>query len=124
MTATTLLSQLTELGINVTLEGETIQVSPKSKLTPTLVSALRHSKQDVILLLQEQSTDTVTTVTPVEQLRKLEALAWSGQYEGANVEELKAYLWRWFERGDTQALDPLMAYLEREDVQKLLWTVN
>jgi hypothetical protein len=76
----------------------------------------------------EEKSQSVTGVTleqeTLNQLMTLEALVWSGKYEGKNIEELKAHLWRWFERGDETALDPLLAYLEREDVQRILRTLT
>jgi hypothetical protein len=76
--------------------------------------------------LTKPSSVTPVTLEPdtLNQLMLLEALVWSGKYEGKNIEELKAYLWRWFERGDETALDPLLAYLELEDVQTILRTLN
>jgi hypothetical protein len=123
MTATLLLTQLTELGINLTLEGETLKVSPKSKLTPDLVKSLKTNKQQILFLLKGQSTVTPVTPTHEQDLKRLERLLSTGNYEGRSYELVRHYL-DLYRRGDTQALNPLLAYLEREDVQKLLWTVN
>jgi hypothetical protein len=125
MTATRLLTQLTELGINLTLEGETLKVSPKSKLTPDLVESLKANKQQMMILLRGQSEDIVTLVTPPyeQDLKRLERLLGTGRYAGRNYELVRHYL-ELHKRGDTRALEGLLAYLEREDVQKLLWTVN
>ena len=160
MSALTLLSQCKDFGITLELEGESIKASPKSKLTPDLVSELKKHKREIIDYLtntnsfraldcavkemqtESEKTDlthkiirgrppgtqTVTAVTleqeTLNQLMLLEALAWSGQYEGKPVEELKTHLWRYFERGDEGALPPLLAYLEREDVQEILRKLN
>jgi hypothetical protein len=99
-------------------------VTPLAVETPSSTAISLNSSISYQGEEKTQSTQTVTTVTleqeTLDQLMLLEALVWSGQYEGVNVEELKAYLWRWFERGDEDALQPLLAYLEREDVQGIL----
>lgn len=123
MTATLLLTQLTELGINLTFEGETLKVSPKSKLTPDLVTSLKENKAEMLLLLKGQSTVTDVTPTYEQDLKRLERLLNTGNYEGRSYELVKHYLDR-YKRDDTEALTPLLAYLERDDVQKLLWTLN
>jgi hypothetical protein len=55
-----------------------------------------------------------------DELMLLEALVWSGLYEGENVERLKDYLRRWFECADKGALEPLLTYLENPEVQAVL----
>jgi hypothetical protein len=122
MNPTALLTQLTELGIKLAVEGETIRVSPKSKLTPQMVSDLRKSKQDMMLLLRKEQEVTLSPL--YDDLLLLEALVWSGCYEGRNVEKLKNHLRHWFERGDEEALESLLVYLEDDNVQKVLREVS
>jgi TubC N-terminal docking domain len=57
MTATQLLNELTELGITLTPLGDTLTVSPKSKLTPELVTALKSEKRALLALLNPTRTE-------------------------------------------------------------------
>jgi hypothetical protein len=57
MNAATLLTQLSKLGISVTTVGDALDVSPKSKLTPELVAALRNHKQALLSLLEPSRAD-------------------------------------------------------------------
>jgi hypothetical protein len=56
-------------------------------------------------------------------LARLEAVVNSDKYEGANFVLVRHYLER-YRRGDAQALDPLLVYLEKPEVQAILWQVN
>jgi hypothetical protein len=115
MNATTLLTQLAQQGIKLTVEGETIKVSPKSRLTPQMINSLKQNKPAILLQLKEQE------ITQIQNdLMLLEAVVWSGLYEGANVEHLKTCLRQWFECADERALQPLLAYLEKPEVQTTL----
>jgi hypothetical protein len=103
-------------------------VTPQELETPSskalsLISSNSYQDEEKV-----PNTQTVTDVTleseTLNQLMLLEALVWSGQYEGKAVEELKAHLWRYFERGDEAALPPLLAYLEKPEVQTILKELN
>jgi RecA-family ATPase len=88
----------------------------------SLVNELRQHKQEMMLLLKGQLDNETVPIAPLshDDLMLLEALVWSGRYEGETVGELKAHLWRYFERGDETVLETLFAYLKKPEVQALL----
>ena len=52
MVALRILDKLNELGIKVEVQGGRLGLSPKSKLTPSLLKEIRQHKEEIIKLLQ------------------------------------------------------------------------
>jgi hypothetical protein len=74
-------------------------------------------------VLKEFKQEILLHLTTERDVCLLEALVYSDLYEGKNCELVKHFLER-FRRGDVQALEPLLAYLEQSEVQSILWATN
>ena len=68
MTARDLLAQVTDLGVELTLEGDNIRYqAPKGVLTPDIRAALRQSKPQLIQLLSKSRTTRVAAISWPEE---------------------------------------------------------
>lgn len=113
MSLTNILELAKTHGIKLIAEGETLRYQARATPPRDVLLAIKQHKQELLLYLSAIEHD----------LRRLERLLSSGEYEGKSYELVKHYLER-YRRGDMEALAPLLAYCESEEVQNLLWTVN
>jgi amino acid adenylation domain-containing protein len=77
--ATELLQQLRALGVQLTLEGETLRLNaPKGSLTPALQTELKAAKAEIIDLLREmRANSAVSSTGPMPRLEQRDRMALS-----------------------------------------------
>jgi hypothetical protein len=104
MGAIELLTQLTHKGFNIRLDGNTIYVSPASKVTADMAEQIRQYKGELLQLLQEQPGFIPIATFPddgemfirqcraITEAQQYEAKEWAAMVKAATTGEQRDHL--------------------------------